>query len=257
MSQPKGLREITAISFLLVLNAFFGISDKETAFIFPAFGKEVFTVINFYAMVLSITGVAFAITIIYRHINNQSLDLPTLPPWPIVILNFSIFVIISYIIITGFLTGDFFNIPIPAYKDVVEQLIIASDENALAFIFLTTILPFGTTNGNALKSPINIISLGEYKLNFNPPSIKRFSSGLYAILLITLLHAGAYSYQVSTFSQFYIAMIIALIMFFILWWIMLTFGFGACIAVHWSWNIVLITMRGSVFMGSIQLFSGG
>ena len=253
----KGLKEITAIATLLVLNAFFGISDKETAFIFPAFGEEIFQVINFYTGTLAIVGVAFGLILLYRHIKNQPLELPTIPSTSVVILNYMIFLGLSYIVITWLITGNF-NIPIPTFKDFIEQNIIGADENTLAFIFLVSIFPFGSGIGNAAfprfitslgipQLPWNLITFGEYKLNFNPPDLNRLSYGTYGIILITLLHAGAYSYQVSTFNEFYAALLIAFVMFWALWWIKETFSFGACIATHVSWNLVLVTIRGSVY----------
>ncbi len=257
MAEMKGLREITAIAALLVVNAFFGISDKETTFIFPAFGQELFTIINFYTGALAILGVAFGLVLLYRHIKNQPLELPTIPSTVIVITNYMIFLIISYIVLTFFITGSL-NLPIPAFKDFIEQSLIAADENTLAFIFLATIFPVGSGIGNAKlpsfltslsipQLPWRIIEFGEYKLNFNPPDFNRFIYGLWGVIIITLLHAGAYSFQVISFDQFYVSLFIAGLAFLGFWWIKETVGFGACIAFHTSWNLVLISFRGSVF----------
>jgi hypothetical protein len=243
----KGLREITAISLLLVANTFFGISEKQTTFIFPAFGKEVFSIISFYTGALAIIGIAFGLTLIYRYINKQSLDLPSVPPTFAVILNFTLFIFASYLLITWLATGDILNIPIPSTRNLIEQTIISANENTLAFIFLVSIFPVGTGAGNILRSPWNLITLGEYKLNFNPPNWNRFKYGFYAIVLVTLLHAGAYSYQVQSFNEFYIALFIAGILFAFLWFIKESFGFGACIATHVSWNLVLLSVRGAVY----------
>ncbi len=236
-------REIQAIAVLLGVNAFLGISEKTTTFLYPTFGKEIFDLVNFYLLFM----VVFGLIVVWLAINHNIPSLPKIPSLSAVILNFAIFLIPTYIIFSGIISGSWGIIPKFEIKDFIEQTIIASDENLLAFILLPTIFPLGTGTGNLLGKPTTIFTLKEYKLQFNPPDFNRFKYGLYAIIIITLLHAGAYSYQVSTFNEFYIAMFIAGIMFGVLWVIKETFGYGACVATHVSWNLVLITLKGSVF----------
>lgn len=245
----RGLREISAIATLLIVNAFFGISSEETVFIFPAFGAEVFKIINFYALILGITGLAFGLVVLYRYINRVPLELPQIPSTPAVVLNYMIFLVISYFVLIWFFVGslDLSNFPIPSLRDLIEQSIIAMDENTIAFIFIASIYPIGNGVGNLLSRPLKVFSFGQYSLNFNPPNWNRFKFGIYGIILITLLHAGRYSFQVSNFNEFYIAMLIAGVMFAFIWLIMQTFGYGACVAFHTVWNVVLINTRGSVY----------
>jgi len=235
-------REITAIAILLSINAFFGLSDKTTKFIFPEFGQEVFDIINFYLLVILV----FTVIVIWLDLKHGIPALPNIPSIWTVITTFTIFFIPSYFLITWLVSG---TVGIPAifqYKVFIEQSIIASDENLLAFILLPTIFPYGTGVGNIFRTPMNLFKFRDYRLDFNPPNWNRFKYGLYAIGFVTLLHAGSYSYQVATVSDFYVSLTIAFILFNFLWFTKESFGFGSCIAVHTSWNLVLITLRGAV-----------
>jgi len=238
----SGKREITAIAILLSINALFGLSDKTTKFIFPEFGQEVFEIVNFYLFAILI----FTIIVIWLEVNGNIVSLPTIPNIWVVFLNFAIFFIPSYLFISWLFQGNVSNVGIFSMRNFVEQGIVASNENLIAFILLPTIFPLGTGVGNILKKPLVLIKLRDYILNFNPPTWNRHKYGLKAIGLITLLHAGTYSYQSPDISGFYLSLTVAFILFNILWWIKETFGFGSCVACHLSWNLVLLTIRGAV-----------
>lgn len=242
MASFAGKREIQAIAVLLGINVFLGLSDKTTQFIWPDFGGEVFELVRFY--LLSI--VVFMAVVLWLAQNHNIPALPQIPSLWSVILNFTIFLIPSYLLISFLIQGQITSIPGVNSKDFIEQGIIALDENLLAFILLASVFPLGTGTGNALKSPWTLIKIADYRLNFNPPNFNRFKYGFYAILYITLLHAGAYSYQVSTAGEFFISLTVAFILFALLWLIKETFGYGACVASHLSWNLILIGVRGSV-----------
>ena len=234
-------REIQAIAALLSVNAFLGISDKTTKFLFPDFGQEVFDLVRFYLL----TIVVFGLVVVWLAVNHNIPSLPKIPSIWAVVLNFAIFLIPSYLLIVYFFRGDSY-VPLFGIKSLIGQGIIASDENLLAFILLPTIFPLGTGVGSILRKPVTLLQIKDYSLNFNPPDLNRFKYGLYAISLITLLHVGAYSAQVATFNEFYAALLVAFVMFNVLWWIKETFGFGACVATHTSWNLALIALRGSI-----------
>lgn len=239
----SGKREIQAIAILLSIGVFLGISDKTTLFIFPQFGEEVFTLINFYLL----TTVTLIVIVIWLAQNHNIPALPQIPSLWAVLLNFGIFFIPSYLAISWIISGSASIIPTFPLRNFIEQGLIASFENLVALILLPVIFPWGNGAGNLLSSPITIFSLKNYTLRFNPPNWNRFKYGIPAIIFITLLHSGAYSYQVATFSQFYIALVIAGVMFALLWGIKESYGFGACIAVHLSWNLILISIRGAIY----------
>lgn len=242
MTAFAGKREIQAIAILLGINVFLGLSDKTTKFIWPDFGAEVFDLVRFYLLAI----VVFMAVVLWLAQNHNIPSLPTIPSIWAVILNFIFFLIPSYLLLSFLIQGQISTIPNVTGKDFIEQGIIALDENLLAFILLASVFPLGTGTGNILKSPWTIIKIADYNLNFNPPNFNRFKYGLYAILYITLLHAGAYSYQVTSTGEFFISLLIAFILFMLLWFIKETFGYGACVASHLSWNLILIGVRGSV-----------
>lgn len=238
-----GKREIQAIAVLLSVGVYLGISDKTTKFVFPAFGQDIFELIRFYLL----ATIALITIVIWLAQNHNIPSLPKIPPLYTVILNFSIFFMLTYTLFAWIVSGNLSKIPIPNSQNFIEQSIIASFENTIAVILVPTIFPWGTGTGSVLRSPISLFKLRDYELKFDPPSINRFKYGLIGVLFITLLHAGAYSFQQATINQFYIAMVIAGIMFAIFWWVKETFGFGSCIATHLSWNLILISSRGAIF----------
>jgi hypothetical protein len=242
MTSFAGKREIQAIAVLLGINVFLGLSDKTTQFIWPDFGAQVFELVRFYLLAM----VVFMAVVLWLAQNHNIPALPRIPSIWSVILNFIIFLIPSYLILSFIIQGQISTIPNVAPNNFIEQGLIALDENLLAFILLASVFPLGTGTGNMFRSPWTLIKIADYRLDFNPPNFNRFKYGLYAILYITLLHAGAYSYQVSTAGEFFSSLLIAFILFMLLWLIKETFGYGACVASHLSWNLILIGVRGSV-----------
>lgn len=240
-----GRSHISVIILLLLTNAILALKNQMGGyanFIFPDFGKDIQFLTAFYLSILIVCTIGMILLAVNRDIPR----FPDIPPLYAIALNIMIFGGISYAIITYIFTGSL-NIAIPSGKNIIEQGIIANNENLLSMILFPVLFPLGSGTGNLLRTPVTIFQFRDYKLKFDPPNANRAKYGIYSIILITAMHAYAYSTQVANFEAFYIALLIGGVLFALLWFIKETFGYGACVAWHWSWNLVLIGVRGSVY----------
>lgn len=227
----KGERDIQFIDAYIILMLFFGITETTTIFFFPGFGEEVFKIINFYF----VSVIAMMALVTYRKKIIQELSLFG------VSVNFIVFFIPFYLFLITLFYG--FQILIPAANRFVPELIISVSENYLAFILFPAIIGWGNDNPEAMKK---IIMIRDYSFGYRSVSRDRFKRLIPSIILITILHVGTYSQQVTTFEDFYFALGVAFIMFSVFAWFKEAFGFGSSEAAHASWNLALIGFRGAV-----------
>lgn len=219
---------------------FLGLSKDTTQFIFPEMGDRVYKTINFYFL----SAIALMITVSWIAQTHNIPTIPKVPPLYAVFINFIIFFPIAYIGLTSAFSG-FFNIPIPTLPTFVIETAISFNENFIAFILLPAVLPWGNGVGSIARG--DIINAGRgYTLRYDIPNFNRFKYGLPSIFIVSLLHVGAYSQNVGSFSQLYTVLGIAFVMFNFMYFIKETFGFGASEATHDAWNLALIGFRGSV-----------
>ncbi len=227
-------REIQFITVYVLAMLFLGISRETTRFIFPDTGDKVYTVINFYF----VGAMALMAVISWLAHSRNIPTLPKVPPLWRVMVNFLIFAPTFYILFHIIFTGAS-SFSIPTMANFVIETAISFNENFIAFILLPTLLPWGTGTGSIAKGNIGII-------NYDIPTFNRIKYGLKSIVVITLLHVGSYSQNIRDFNDFYTVLIIAFVMFTAFYFLKETFSFGSSEAAHLSWNLTLISVRGSV-----------
>ncbi|MDD3840111.1 MAG: hypothetical protein PHP06_06000 [Clostridia bacterium] len=232
-------REVQFIAVYVIAMLFLGISKETTTFIFPGTGDKIYDVINFYF----VGAVALMVAISWLAQNNSIPYVPKVPPLWAIGVNFIIFFPLFYIFLHFIFTGTL-NLTIPTLTNIVIESAISFNENFIAFILLPTLLPWGKGTGSIIKG--NIFTIKGYTLKYDVPNLNRMRYGLPSIFIISILHVGSYSQNVSSFNEFYVVLAIAFILFFIMYGIKETFGFGAAEGGHLSWNLTLLGLRGAV-----------
>lgn len=226
----RGIRYLT-VYFLVML--FFGISDSTTAFFFPATGLELQRIILYYFPWV----VALMVLIIWLDLSGGVPSLPKIPSLWVVVLNFSLFLIPSYLAFVWLFNGSLNLIPIPGFNTFFSETIVSFTENLIGLILLPTLLPMG--NGRGTIASGTLLRIRDYSINYAIPSLTRLKYGIPAIAFISLLHIGAYTRKVSSWNELLVSLTIAFFMFGTFWFIKESIGFGASEAVHNGWNLAL------------------
>lgn len=240
MAPFAGKREIQFIAIYIVIMIFLGLSKETTQFIFSAMGDQVYKTINFYFL----SAIALMVTVSWIAQSHNIPSVPRVPPLYVVMINFIIFFPLFYIIFNFFFTGAV-TLKIPTLAMFIIETTISFNENFIAFILLPALIPWGNGVGSIGKGTIINIGRG-YSLSYDIPNFNRLKYGLPSISLISLLHVGTYSQNVSSYSQLYTVLLIAFVMFTFMYLVKETFGFGASEASHDAWNLSLIHFRGAV-----------
>lgn len=234
-------RELQFVTIYIILMSFLGLSTEINRFLFPGTGDKIFTVINFYKG----TAIGLMVVIIWLAQKHDLPALPKVPPMWAIVVNFCIFFPLFYIFWHFIWSGSFSVNAISLVSFVIETA-ISFNENYIAFILLPTLLPWGKGVGSHGQG--NILTIKGYTLRYDIPTWSRIKYGLPGIIIITILHIGSYSQNVTSFEQFYIILGIAFFMFLFMYIIKETFGFGASEAAHDAWNLSLISLKGSVIV---------
>lgn len=233
-------REIQFISIYIIAMVFFGISKETTRFFFPDTPDRIYSVINFYF----VSAVALISVISWLALSHNIPQVPKVPPLWAVGINFVLFSFIFYPGFAWLFTGGTDSSTMPTLPNIVIETTISFNENFIAFILLPALLSWGKGTGSIYKG--TILTKGGYTLGYDIPTFSRMKYLFPSISIITLLHVGSYSQNITSFSQFYTALVIVFIMFFVFAFIKETVGFGASEGSHAAWNLALSSVKGSI-----------
>ena len=239
MASTENRRGIKYLTFYFLVMLFFGISDTTTQFFFPETGAELQRLIMYYFPWV----VALMVLIVWMDLSGGVSKLPAIPPLWIVILNFSLFLIPSYLIFVWVFQGHLNTIPIFGFNSFVRETVISFSENLIGLILLPALIPLGKGTGTIASG--KILERGKYTVSYAIPNLNRLKYGLYAVFFVSLLHIGSLSRKLNSWNDLISALSITLFMFGIFWFIKETIGFGASEAVHNGWNLALVTLTGA------------
>lgn len=214
---------ITIILILIVLNL------GPNFFLFPDYAKEVSYYIQFYSGVIELALIG---ALIVKAMGPKK-TFPNLP-WVQVVIRFAITYPIFYIIFTVMIGGNLEKIIMPTQLVITQQTIISFLENLLVVILLPYMMVKASSNGY-------LTVFGQ-----RVPTLHRLAQHIPPVAFITFLHVNAYSAQVSSFNEFYVALIINFCLFMFIFIVFDVIGFGASEGVHAGWNTALTTVRGSI-----------
>lgn len=241
-------KEIAFITTYVVLMVFLSLKETTTVFIFPKFGEELYNYIVFYkdALIALLALIGFKLAVyLAMHKSIPKVEIPDMPPFWSVALNYIAFFVPFYLGMSWLFQGQINTIPKFQISDFGGQNVVAFSENFIAFILLPCLLSWGDGQGSVAKGTI-IGYGGRQIIKYDIPNWNRFKNIIPSVLIITLLHVGAYSAQTTDLQEFYLAMGVNFFLFLILGSIYLTFGFGAAESGHASWNLILTAISGSI-----------
>ena len=221
------------VALILVL-LFLGINDTITKFFIPTFGEEIYRIINFYFMWI------IALVALMLYLGQKADDITIFG----FLINFTIFIIPLYVLLSWFFQGNVSSIPPIANHEIIKQTIVSVSENFMAFVLLPTIIPWGTGGSTILSK--TIFSWRGHDFGYNIPDSNRIKQGLPGVFFVSFLHVGSYSTIYSTVPDFLSGIVIVTALFVIMWIFKLSFGFGASEGLHGAWNLSLTATRGVI-----------